>query len=159
MILTTRSTSFAVASCCMTTNILRGDWRWLGGFGGVVVQLWCVGGMRRRNRLVHRSPAHADADERGDAGLLHRNSIHRVSRLGGGAWVVGDHDELGLVLEAIQHAHEVPDVLIVQWRIDFVEQAERTRLGQEDSEQEREGDERLFAARQQMDALGALAAR
>jgi hypothetical protein len=51
------------------------------------------------------------------------------------------------------------DVLVVERSVDFVEQAERARLRQENSEKKRERNERLLAARQKMDALRALAAR
>ena len=53
----------------------------------------------------------------------------------------------------------MPDVLIVQRRVDLVEEAEWARLGKKYSEQERERDQRFLAARQKMDPLCALAAR
>src|SRR4051812_295046 len=137
MILTTRSTSFAVASCCMTTSILSGDWRCVGGFGGLVVQLRYVCRMRWRDGLVNCPPPHSDADERRYSRLLHRHSVDRVCCLGGGAWVVRDDDKLRLVLETVQHSDKVADVLVVERSIYFVQQAERTRLREKNSKEER----------------------
>src|SRR6202008_3182091 len=79
--------------------------------------------------------------------------------LGGGAGVVRDDDELRLGLESIQHSDEVADVLIIEGRVHFVKQAEGTGLRQEDSEQQRQRDQRLLAAGKKMDALRAFPAR
>src|SRR6266550_1271197 len=114
MILTTRSTSFAVASCCMTTSILRCSLGCLGGFGRLVVQLWCVRGVRGCNRLVHCLAAHPNTYERRDSGLLHRYAVDGIRRLGGRARVVGDDDKLCVALEAVEHADKMTDVLVVK---------------------------------------------
>ena len=50
------------------------------------------------------------------------------------------------------------EVDVIEGRLDLIHQVERGRPGREDREQEREGGERAFAARQQRDALHALAA-
>src|ERR1041384_5773204 len=61
--------------------------------------------MRRSRRSVHRhGTADADAHETGDAGLLHRHAIDRIGRLGRGARVVCDDDELRAGLELVEHA-------------------------------------------------------
>src|SRR6185312_15248219 len=62
------------------------------------------------------------------------------------------------LLELVQHAHEAADVLVVQRTIDFVQETERARLGEEDAEQERQCDQRALARGQEMNALRALAA-
>jgi hypothetical protein len=115
--LTTRSTSFAVASC-----------------GGLVVQLRCVRGVRRSDGFIDGPAPHADAHQRRNSRLLHGDAVNGVGRFGGGARVVRDDDELRSVLEPIQHANEMADVLIIERSIDFVKQAEGARLGEKDSE-------------------------
>jgi hypothetical protein len=72
---------------------------------------------------------------------------------------VRDDDELRLLLELVEHPHVAPDVLIVERRVDLVQQAEGTRLRQEDAEQQRQRHEVALAARQEVNALRALAAR
>src|SRR5690606_37265953 len=52
-----------------------------------------------------------------------------------------------------------PDVRVVQWRIDLVEQAERRRIELEDREHERNRGQRLLAAGQQMNGAVPLARR
>ncbi len=62
-------------------------------------------------------------------------------------------------LNCDQHAHEAADVRIVERRVDLVQQAEGARLREEDAEEQRQRDERALTAREQVDALRALAAR
>src|SRR5213594_554056 len=115
-------------------------------------------GRGRRMRSGGIELAEADADDRRDARLLHRDPVDRVGRLHG-ARIVGDHDELRLILELLQQAHVAPHVRVVERRVYLVEQAERAGAREEDGEQQRHGDEGPLARRQQVDALGALAAR
>ena len=70
-----------------------------------------------------------------------------------------DDDELRARLELVQHAHEAANVRVVEGRVDLVEQAEGAWLGEKDAEQERQGDERPLATRQEVDTLGAFSAR
>jgi len=114
--------------------------------------------MRGCDGLIDSLPTHAHADERRHAWLLHCHTVDRVRGLGCGAGVVGDDDELCFVLEAVQHANEVTDVLIIERRVDFVKQAEGTGLGEEDSEEQGKSNQRFFTAREQVDALRPLAA-
>src|SRR2546423_3979559 len=72
---------------------------------------------------------------------------------------MSDDYELRVCLEAIQHAHEVSDVLVVERRVHFVEKTEGAGLGEKNSEQQRECHQSLFAAGQKVNSLGALSAR
>src|SRR5439155_12032385 len=99
------------------------------------------------------------ADQRGDARLLHGDAVHRVRGFGRRSRVVRDDDELRARLELCEHAHEASNVCVVQRRVYLIEQTERARLGEKDSEHQRKRDERTLAARQQMDALCSLTAR
>src|SRR5437899_13045650 len=72
---------------------------------------------------------------------------------------MGDEDELRVLLHAAEHPDEPPDVRIVERRVDFVEQAEGTRLVFEEAEHQRDGRQRLLTARQQLNALQTLAWR
>ncbi len=87
-----------------------------------------------------------DAHQRRDPGLLHGHAVYGVGGFRGGARVVRDDDELRIRLEFVQHLHEAADVRVVERRVDLVEQTERARLRQENSEQKREGYERSLAA-------------
>ena len=93
--------------------------------------------MRRRDGFIDSFAAHADANQRRNAGLLHRHAVDGIRRFRRGARVVGYDDELGLGLEAIEHANEVADVLIIKRSVHFVKQTERTGLGEKYSEQQR----------------------
>ena len=64
-----------------------------------------------------------------------------------------DQDELGVLLHALQHLDEPADVGVIQRRVDFVEQAEGAWTVFEDGEHQSHRGERLFAARQELDAL------
>ena len=70
-----------------------------------------------------------------------------------------DDDELRLLRDAahvIGHAHHVR---LVERRLDLIHDAERRRMNLQDGEVQRDGDERLFAAREQRDRLERLARR
>src|SRR5215210_6390699 len=115
--------------------------------------------MRGSHSLVHSSSAHAHTHQGRDARLLHRHAVDGVSRLGGGARIVSDHYELCVGLEPIEHAHKMSDVLIVERRVDFIEEAEWTGLGQKNSKEQRQRDEGLLSAREEMNSLCPLSTR
>src|SRR5262245_20505835 len=99
-----------------------------------------------------------DGDQLRDTRLLHGNAVQAVGDLHGFA-VVGDDDELGVLLHAAQHLDEPADIGVVEGGVNLVEQAERARLVLEHAEHQRDGGQRLLAAREQLDALKALAGR
>src|SRR5437667_5366611 len=110
-------------------------------------------------RGLHRFHlAQAHADDGRDARLLHRDAIDRIRGLHR-PWIVRDHDELRFVFELREQSDVAAHVRVVERRVDLVEQAERARLGEEDREQQRNGDQRALARRQQVDPLGAFAPR
>src|SRR5213596_2723932 len=124
-------------------------------------------GGRRRDRpgadgdQVHSGRLHlteSHPDDGRNAGLLHGDPVHGVGGLHG-ARVVRDDDELRQVFELREQAHVAAHVGVVQGRVHLVEQTEGTRLGEEDREQERHGDQRALAGREQVDPLRALPAR
>src|SRR5579864_6797091 len=99
-----------------------------------------------------------DRNQLRDARLFHRHAVEAIGdfhRLP----VVRDDDELRVRLHAAQHLDEAADVGVVERRVDLVEQAERARLELEHAEHERDGGQRLLAAREQLHALQALARR
>src|SRR5213594_4330100 len=104
------------------------------------------------------SSVQLDRDQLGHARLLHCHPIEPVGDLHCFP-VVRDHDELRVLLHAAQHLDEPADVRIVERGVDFVEQAERARLEPEHREHQRDGRQRLLAARQQLHALQALPRR
>jgi len=57
-----------------------------------------------------------------------------------------DEHELRVSAHLLDHLDEPIDVGIVKRRVDFVEEAEGTRLGEEDREQKAHRRERFFAA-------------
>src|SRR2546425_9609778 len=114
---------------------------------------WCRESSLHRFHLAE-APAHDGRNPR----LLHRDAIHGIRGLHR-PWIVRDHDELRLVLELRQQADVAAHVRVVERRVDLVEQAERARLGEEDREQQRDGDQRALARGQQVDSLGAFAPR
>jgi hypothetical protein len=59
---------------------------------------------------------------------------------------VGDEDELRLVGEVAQEAHEAARVGVVEGGVHLVEDAERAGLDEVDRKKERDGRERLFPA-------------
>src|ERR1700733_11666187 len=78
-----------------------------------------------------------DADEFGNAGLLHGDAVedrahfHRLA-------IVGDHNELGLAAHFGEHAIEAADIGFIERRVHFVENAERAGRVAEDGNQQRE---------------------
>src|SRR5688500_7458981 len=98
---------------------------------------------------VHRDHArdarlgHGDADQL--LGHLHRDLV------------VADEQELRLRRHALDEIAETRGVGIVERRVDLVEQAERRRVELEQRKHQRDGGERLLAAREEMDAGVALA--
>src|SRR5437879_1523577 len=124
-------------------------------------------GGRRRDRpgadgdQVHSGRLHLTEsypDDGRHAGLLHGDPVDGVGGLHG-ARVVGDDDELRQVLELREQAHVAAHIGVVEGRVHLIEQTEGTRLGEEDREQERHGDQRALTGREQVDPLRALAAR
>src|SRR5262245_40472666 len=99
-----------------------------------------------------------DGNQLRNARLLHGNAVQAVGDLHGFA-VVGNNDELRVLLHTAQHLDEAADVGVVERRVDLVEQAERARLVLEHAEHQRDGGERLLAAREELHALQALAGR
>src|SRR6185436_15853454 len=73
--------------------------------------------------------------------------------------VVRDEDELRMLRHLADHLGEAADVRVVERRVDLVENAERRRIDEEQREDQADGDQRLLAARQQGDAVEALARR
>src|SRR5258706_2890931 len=104
----------------------------------------------------HLTEPHADNGRH--ARFLHRHAVHSVRRLHRPG-IVRDDDELRLVLELGQEPHIAPDIGVIERRVDFVEQAERARFGEEDREQQRHGDQGALPGRQQVDSLRALPPR
>src|SRR2546427_3604444 len=97
-------------------------------------------------------------DQLRDPRLLHGHAVQTIGDLHR-LPVVRDEDELSVLLHAAQHFYEPADVCVVEGRVDLIEEAERTRLVLEEPEHQRDRGERLLAARQQLDALEALARR
>ena len=79
--------------------------------------------------------------------LRHRHPEQAV-HAGHGDGVVGDGDEAGFraLAHRIEEIAESLDVVIVERRVDFVEDADRRRVGQEHGEDECERGQRLLAA-------------
>src|SRR5579872_4732915 len=100
----------------------------------------------------------ADADELGDAGLLHGDAVEDGAGLHGFA-VVGDDDELRLAAHITHEAGEAADVGFVEGRIDFVKDTEGARLIAEDGDEQSERSHGLFPAGEQENVLHALARR
>ena len=72
---------------------------------------------------------------------------------------MGDEHELHAARHLAHDFAEAADVVLVERRVHFVEQAERRRIQFEDREDERHGGERLLAARQHADRAVPLAGR
>src|SRR5437773_11709146 len=68
-----------------------------------------------------------------------------------------DDDELGAVRETAQELDEAADIGVVERSFDLVEQIERARSREEESEQERDCAECLLAAGEEREAGDALA--
>jgi len=75
--------------------------------------------------------------------------------------IVGDDHVAGVGLPGhpVEKVAEALDIGIVERRVDLVENADRRRIGEEQSEDERDGGQRLLAARQQGQGRQALARR
>src|SRR5262245_7961227 len=99
-----------------------------------------------------------DGNQLRNARLLHGNAVQAVGDLHGFA-VVGNDDELRVLLHPTQHLDKAADVGVVERRVDLVEEAERARLVLEHAEHQRDGGQCLLAAGQQLDALQALPRR
>src|SRR5262245_8556155 len=99
-----------------------------------------------------------DGNQLRNARLLHGNAVQAVGDLHGFA-IVGNDDELRVLLHTTQHLDEPADVGIVERRVDLVEEAERARLVLEHAEHQCDGGQRLLAAGEELDALQTLARR
>ena len=99
-------------------------------------------------------------DQLADAALGHGDAeqpVHARHRQG----MVGDDQETGarFLGHVFHHLAEALDIGVVQGRIHFVQHADRGGIDHEDGEDQRQGSEGLFAARQQRQGLQALARR
>ena len=93
-----------------------------------------------------------------DPGLFHGDAIKDVSHCH--SWLtVSDHDELRILLKLTQNVDESSNVRVVQGRIHFVQNTERTRSTFEDGQQERHCSQRSFATAQQRNAAEFFAGR
>src|SRR3546814_19169395 len=98
----------------------------------------------RTDTLVHyttrfRSPAHAFLDHRYAKQAVHAAHCDRV---------VGD-DQIagaGIADHLIEQIAEALDIGVIKWRINFVENADRGGVGEEQPEYERDGSQGLLAA-------------
>src|SRR4051812_1749607 len=99
-----------------------------------------------------------DGHETRAAGLGHGDAEELRGELHGGL-VVRDEDELHALRHLLDDVAEAADVVLVERRIHFVQQAERRRVQVEDGEHQRHRRERFLAARQLVDAAVALARR
>src|SRR5918996_2283966 len=119
------------------------------------------GGSRAAPTSTYAGPrpsVQLDGYQLGNAGLFHSDPVQAVRNLHGPA-IVGDNDELRMLLHPAKHLDETADIRIVERRVDFVEQTERTRLVFEHREHQRDGRQRLLAAGQQLNALESLPRR
>src|SRR5580658_1050822 len=108
---------------------------------------------------IHRlSRPEAHRDQLRHTGLLHgyaveyRRNAHRLL-------AVGDQHELGLDAHLLHQFGEAADVRLVEWRVHFIEDAERAGRVLEDADQQGECSERLLASGEQQHTLQALAGR
>src|ERR1700731_1923343 len=99
-----------------------------------------------------------DADDLRDARFLHGDAVDNVG-LGHGAFAVSDHHELCRRAHLVDQFGEAAYVGLVKRSVDFVEDAEGSRLELEDAYQEGEGGEGLFSSGEQEDVLQLLAGR
>ena len=104
--------------------------------------------------------AQINADKARDALFDHRHAKQAVHAAHGHG-VVGDDQVagVGFARHRVEQVAEAFDIGIVERRIDFVEHTDRRRVGQEQSEDQRDCGQRLFAARQQGQRLQLLARR
>src|SRR5579863_182751 len=108
---------------------------------------------REPDRLVD-----VDGHEPRDAGLVHGYAEKRGRQLHG-RLVVGDEDELHAVGHVAHDIAEAADVVLIERRVDLIEQAEGRGIQVEDREHQRDGGKCLLAAGQQVDAAVLLAGR
>src|SRR5438094_903423 len=109
-----------------------------------------------RRPAAGRASVQLDRNQLRHARFLHRHAVEAIGDFHRLA-VVRDDDELRVLLHAAEHLDEAADVGIVERRIDLVEEAEGARLVLEHAEHQRDGGQRLLAAREQLDALQPLA--
>src|SRR5712664_651529 len=77
----------------------------------------------------------ADANELGDARLLHGHTVEHAAYLHGLA-VVGDDDELCLAAHFTDQAREATDIGFVEWCVDLVQDTERAGLVAENGDEQ-----------------------
>ena len=99
-----------------------------------------------------------DGDQLRNAGFLHGDPVHRLSRLHG-LLGVGDHDELGILRHLLQKPGQTQDIGLIERGIDFVEHAEGAGLVAEDRHQKGKGCQGFLAAREQENVLELFAGR
>src|SRR5260370_12449156 len=98
----------------------------------------------------------ADADEFGNARLLHRDAVEYAAHFHGLA-VVGDDNELRLPAHFANQAGEATDVGFIEGRVDFVQDTEGAWLVAEDGDEQRQRGHGLFAPGEQPYLLKTLA--
>src|SRR6056297_2392529 len=108
-------------------------------------------------RHFHRR-VEIDRHQAGDTGLLHGNASELARHLHGDL-VVRDEHELHLRRHFLDDIAEAADVGVVERRIHLVQHAERRRVQLENGEHQRDGGQRLLAAREQVDGTVAFAGR
>src|ERR1041385_8969772 len=79
-----------------------------------------------------------------NAGFFHGNAIKNRCGLHC-SLAMGNDDELRGGAHIAHHLSEAVDIGLVERRLDFVEDAERARLVAKESDEQRQGSERLFA--------------
>ncbi len=85
-------------------------------------------------------------DEPRHAGLVHRHADQLLCELHR-RLVVRDEDELHALRHFLDRVAETSDVVVVERCVDLVQQTERRGIQFEDREHERDGRQRLLAAR------------
>src|SRR6185437_7433485 len=89
---------------------------------------------------------------------MHGHAEKRGRKLHG-RLVVGDEDELHPGRHITHDIAEAADVVLIERRVDLIEQTEGRRVEIEDRENERDGGERLLTTRKQVNAAVLLAGR
>ena len=87
----------------------------------------------------------SDRDFPGDTLFFHRDSIQTLSLTHRDS-TVGNDEKLRLFGELLENSDKSTDIRLIQWRIDFVENAEWTRLRPEYCEQHRNCGKGLLAS-------------
>ena len=90
--------------------------------------------------------------------LLHSHTINHVCG-GNRAFIVRDHDELGILQEPLEHSHKAIHIGFIQWRIQLVQYAEGTWFDLVNGEQQRHSRHGLLATGEQSDASQLLPGR